>query len=562
MKKEQETKRRKLLSLYEANTSEYAVEMLNITKTFNNGQLIANDNLTLRVKKNEIHALVGENGAGKTTIMSILFGTLPYDSGEVIINGKKQILSNANDARKNGLGMVHQHFKLVNVYTLLDNIILGAEMTKNGFLDRKSARKKIERLSAEYNLPVNLDTLSVNASVGEQQRTEILKLLYRDADILIFDEPTAVLSDEEIKGFLKMVLEFKKQGKTIILITHKLNEVKAVADRASIIRKGKLVKTVEVKKVTEQYMANEMVGYKLVLTKNEVKDKDYKDRPVICDIKNLNAYKLAQPKVLALKNFDLQIHEGEILGLAGIEGNGQTELALILGGLLKNNVSGSVTIYNVKSKIKIDVIDSKVKTLYDNGLCHVPEDRLKYGLVLDESVSINAVLPQIDKHPFTVFGFLNKKQITSYAKSIINEWDVRGANDGKAKARSLSGGNQQKLVIGRELSRPHNFAIFVQPTRGLDLGAINYIHQRIIQDAKNGTAVLLISYELDEILSISTRIAVIDSGKIVYDSPAYKTSRATIARYLSHSTSVVTKKESKPSSNSMKLEKMGVNSHE
>ena len=557
MKKELELKQKKLPSLYDANTSKYAVEMLNITKTFNNGQLIANDNLTLKVEKNEIHALVGENGAGKTTIMSILFGTLPYDSGKVIINGKEQILSSASDARRNGLGMVHQHFKLVNVYTLLDNIILGAEMTKNGFLDRKSARKKIEKLSAEYNLPVNLDTLSVNASVGEQQRTEILKLLYRDADILIFDEPTAVLSDEEIKGFLKMVLEFKKQGKTIILITHKLNEVKAVADRASIIRKGRLVKTVDVKKVTEQDMANEMVGYKLVLTKNNVKDSSYDKRPVICDIKNLNAYKLAQPKVLALKNFDLKIHEGEILGLAGIEGNGQTELALILGGLLKNRVTGSVTIYNVKSKTKIDVIDSKVKTLYDNGLCHVPEDRLKYGLVLDESVSINAVLPQIDKYPFTVFGFLNRKQITTYAKSIISEWDVRGANDGKAKARSLSGGNQQKLVIGRELSRPHNFAIFVQPTRGLDLGAINYIHQRIIQDAKNGTAVLLISYELDEILSISTRIAVIDSGKIVYDSPAYKTNRATIAKYLSHSTSVIDKKISKQSKTAMKSGKGG-----
>ena len=556
MKKNKDVKQNKPLSLYEANTSKYAVEMLNITKTFNNGQLVANDNLTLKIQKNEIHALVGENGAGKTTIMSILFGTLPYDSGKIIINGKEQILSNANDAKKNGLGMVHQHFKLVNVYTLLDNIILGAEMTKHGFLDRKSARKKIEKLSQEYNLPVNLDTLSINASVGEQQRTEILKLLYRDADILIFDEPTAVLSDEEIKGFLKMVLEFKKQGKTIILITHKLNEVKAVADRASIIRKGKLIKTVDVSKVTEQDMSNDMVGYKLVLTKNNVKDAKYDERPVVCDIKDLNAYKLAQPKVLALKDFNLKIHEGEILGLAGIEGNGQTELALVLGGILKNRVTGSVTIYNIKSKTKIDVIDSKIKTLYDNGLCHVPEDRLKYGLVLDETVAINAVLPQIDKHPFTVFGFLNKKQITTYAKSIINEWDVRGANDGKAKARSLSGGNQQKLVIGRELSRPHNFAIFVQPTRGLDLGAINYIHQRIIEDAKKGTAILLISYELDEILSISTRIVVIDSGKIVYDSPAFKTNRTTIAKYLSHSTSVV-KKNADDQSKSVKKSKGG-----
>ena len=410
----------KTVSLYEANDTKYAVEMLNITKTFNGGKLIANDNLTLRVEKNEIHAIVGENGAGKTTLMSILFGILPYDSGKIIVNGNKLDTITAETIKANGIGMVHQHFKLVNVYTLLDNIILGSEMTKRGFIDRKSARAKIEKLASQYKLDVDLDVKSINASVGQQQRTEILKLLYRDADILIFDEPTAVLSDQEIEGFLKMLLEFKKQGKTIILITHKLNEVMEVADNITIIRKGCLVRTVKKTTTNETKIANDMVGHELVLAKNDYKDQDYMKRPIVCEIKNVTVPKISQPKVNALNNFSLTIHQGEIVGLAGIEGNGQTELSLILGGLLKQKVTGEVYIYNPETNQKINVLDTSVSKLYKNGLCHVPEDRLKYGLVLNETVAINTVLPEIDRYPFTRFGFTNNRQISKYARSIIS----------------------------------------------------------------------------------------------------------------------------------------------
>lgn len=533
-KKKKKNYHEKSVSLYNTNETKYAVEMLNITKTFNNGKLIANDNLTIKVEKNEIHAIVGENGAGKTTLMSILFGVYPCDSGKVIINGVKWDNITADTIKANGIGMVHQHFKLVNVYTLLDNIILGSEMTKHGFINRKSARAKIEKLARQYNLDVDLDIKSIDASVGQQQRTEILKLLYRDADILIFDEPTAVLSDQEIDGFLKMLLEFKKQGKTIILITHKLNEVMKVADNITIIRKGCLVKSIKKTDTNETKLANDMVGHKLVLIKNKNNDRNYKKRPIACEIKNVTVPKISQPKVNALNDFSLTIHQGEIVGLAGIEGNGQTELSLVLGGLLKQKVTGEVYIYNTETNQKINVLDTTISKLYNNGLCHVPEDRLKYGLVLDETTAINTVLPEIDRYPFTRFGFIDNRQISKFAKSIISVWDVRGADNGKSLARALSGGNQQKLVIGRELSRKHNIAIIVQPTRGLDLGAINYIHQKILQDAKNGTAILLISYELDEILAISSRIVVINNGKLVYETSGHKAKRSEIAKYLSN----------------------------
>ena len=405
---------------YVNNKTGYAVELLHISKYFNNGQLKANDDLTLRIKKNEIHALVGENGAGKTTIMSILFGIVKPDRGKVFVNGKRVNFHSPNDAVMAGIGMVHQHFKLVNTFTILENIILGAEITRFGFLDKKTAAKKINDLSTKYNLPVHLDLVTRNASVGEQQRTEILKLLYRDAEILIFDEPTAVLSDQEIAGFLKMIKEFKKLGKTIIIITHKLNEVKAVADRATIIRKGQSVKVVDVKKTSQKTIADLMVGKKLVMNVNTSKDDNYQTRPVVCEIQNLNAYKISQPSIKALDDFCLDIHEGEILGLAGIEGNGQTELALILGGLLKKRVNGSVKLYNAELGKEIDVLKSSVSQLYDFGVAHIPEDRLKYGLVLNETTAINVVLPQIHKKPFTHFGFLNHKRITDYAASIFS----------------------------------------------------------------------------------------------------------------------------------------------
>ena len=513
----------------------YAVEMINITKTFFNGALKANDNLNLRVRTGEIHAIVGENGAGKSTAMSILFGTLKQDSGIVKVNGKIANFHSSRDATAAGIGMVHQHFKLVNVYTLLENIVLGAEKTKHGIIDMKKMHSIVKELAKKYNLSVNLNSKVKDAPIGEQQRTEILKLLYRNVQILIFDEPTAVLSDQEIAGFLNMLLEFKRQGKTIILITHKLNEVKKVADHATIIRHGKFVKEVDVKKTTTQDMADAMVGKKLVISVNKDTNLNYKNKPVICSIKNLNAFKIAQPKVLALNNFSLDIHEGEIIGLAGIEGNGQTELSLILGGLLKHNVTGEVTLFNNKTNKKTNVLKSNIKTLYKDGISHVPEDRLKYGIVKDETVAINSVLPEIDQYPFTKWGFLNNSAIFAHAKSIISKWNVMGAQGGYARANNLSGGNQQKLVLGRELTRPHLLSILAQPTRGLDLGAINNVHDQIMLDVKNSRASILISYELDEILSITTRIVVISNGKVVYDSPTIKTNRETIAKYLSNS---------------------------
>ena len=518
---------------YNSNKSPYAVELLNITKTFNEGALKANDNLTLKIKRGEIHALVGENGAGKTTIMSILFGFLRPDSGKVIVNGKETRFKSPNEATAAGIGMVHQHFKLVNAFTIHQNIVLGAEKTKYGILDFKTSRQAIEKLMKKYKLDVDLDSTVLSSSVGQQQRAEILKLLYRDAHILIFDEPTAVLSDSEIAGFLDMLLEFKQQGKTIILITHKLYEVKKVADRATVIRHGKSIETVDVKKAKIQDIANAMVGRKLVVNVNDSSAIE-KTAPVVVQIKGLCANKISQPKVRALNNLNLDIRQGEILGIAGVEGNGQTELAMILGGLLKSKVSGSIKIYNPKTNLTTDVLSSSVNKLYNvAGIVHIPEDRLKYGLVLDETVAINAVLPQINRPPFSRLGFINNAAINSYAQEIIRDWDVRGANRGRALARSLSGGNQQKLVVGRELTRKHNFAIFVQPTRGLDMGAIQFIHKKIMEDAHNGVTVLLISYELDEILAISSRIAVMSKGRIVYDAPARETSRSTIGKYIS-----------------------------
>ena len=518
---------------YVNNKSPYAVELLSITKTFNDGALKANDHLTLRVKKGEIHALVGENGAGKTTIMSMLFGVVKPDQGLIYVNGKETHFKSPNEASAAGIGMVHQHFKLVNAFTVHQNIILGAEKTKAGFIDYKKSRAKIEQLMKRYDLEVELDSKVIAVSVGQQQRTEILKLLYRDANILIFDEPTAVLSDKEIAGFLDMLLEFKKQGKTIILITHKLDEVKKVADQATIIRHGQSIETVDVKKTKVQDIANAMVGRNLVLNVNDA-DAVSKDKPVVVSVKNLCANKVSQPKVRALNNLNLDIRQGEILGIAGVEGNGQTELALILGGLLKNKVTGDVKIYNPRTRVETNVLKTSVNKLYTvAGVAHIPEDRLKYGLVLDETVAMNTVLPQINNAPFSRGGFINQNAIDRYAQEIIRDWDVRGANRGRALARALSGGNQQKLVVGRELTRKHTFAIFVQPTRGLDMGAIQFIHEKIMEDARNGNTVLLISYELDEILAISSRIAVMNHGKIVFEAPAKQVTREIIGKYIS-----------------------------
>jgi len=429
--------------------------------------------------------------------------------------------------------MVHQHFKLIEVYSLLENIILGAEKTKNGFLDKKVARHEIQSICDQYHLPLNLDLKVERASVGEQQRVEIVKLLYRHSEILIFDEPTAVLSDDEIDGFLKMLLEFKKQGKTIILITHKLNEVKAVADRATVLRLGKVVKTFDVKNTSVNEIAECMIGKQMVDTKCQ-QFEDKPDAMTILSINNLVTAKQSNNKIDAIKKISLNVRAGEILGVAGIEGNGQSELALAICGLQKIK-SGTINyFYDLNDRKKfIDIDASNVSDLYRHGISHIPEDRHKYGIILDDTVAMNAVLQDIDREPFSKHGIINYKNVRNYAKRLCIDYDVRGSNRAKASMRALSGGNQQKFVVGREITRPHKLLVCVQPTRGLDMGAAKYIHDRIIEDAKNGAAVILVSYELDEIFAVSNRVIVMDNGKIVFDAKTCDTSRKELGTYLS-----------------------------
>jgi simple sugar transport system ATP-binding protein len=453
--------------------SEFAIEMYDITKTFANGSIVANKDVTLKVKTNTIHAIIGENGAGKSTLMSILFGIYHPDGGHIKVNGENIKFNSAQDASRVGLGMVHQHFKLVNVFTILQNIILGAEITKPfGILNNREAERKINELATKYNLPVDLHKNISDASVGEQQRVEILKLLYRDSDILIFDEPTAVLSDDEIKGFLKMLLEFKRMGKTIIIITHKLSEVKEVADEATVIRLGRKVGEFNVSETDIQQMANMMVGYQLEDVPNQMLHYEKNNQPIVLQVVDLHAHRISNNKVQALNGVSFNVHEGQILGIAGVEGNGQTELALAIGGLMKP-ISGNIKfIVKGEENITHSLENLSIKKIYKLGISHVPEDRHKYGLLLDETVAFNCVTAQIDEKPFSRFGFLNKRAIYQYANNLCVKFDVRGAKGGKSIARSLSGGNQQKLVFGREISRPHKLIIYVQPTRGLDIGAI------------------------------------------------------------------------------------------
>lgn len=514
---------------------QYAFEFDGVSKSFQNGKIKANQNINLKVKWNEIHAIVGENGAGKTTMMSMLFGLFKPDSGEIKVNGKSVNFKSAIDAANAGIGMVHQHFKLVEVYSLLDNIILGAEPTnKLGIINKKQARNKIEKLANKYNLKVDLNTKVNNASVGEQQRTEILKLLYRDSEILIFDEPTAVLSDDEIKGFLNMLLEFKKQGKTIVIITHKLNEVKAIADRVSVIRKGEYIGTYDVAKSSIEDISRYMIGTKFNETKNNRIINYNADRKNLLSVKNLTLSKISQPKILATKDLNFDVKQGEILAIAGIEGNGQSEIALAIGGITKPK-HGEILFYSKENKKPIVINKCTVKNIYDFGISHVPEDRLKYGLIKNESIAYNVVSSIIDRKPFSHHGIINNNAINNYARLVCNEWDVRGSQNINSPVSNLSGGNQQKLVIGREMNKFHKLSVLVQPTRGLDLKAISDIHKKLIQDVKKGNSILLISYELDEIFKIADRILVIDNGKIVHETLTRDSNKEKIGQFLSRS---------------------------
>lgn len=480
---------------------EYVVEMLNIRKEFPG--IVANDNITLQLKEGEIHALLGENGAGKSTLMGMLFGMYKPDRGSIKVRGKEVKISNPNIANDLGIGMVHQHFKLVDNFTVTENIILGCEPRKGLTVDIKKAAKKIEDLSKQYGLNVDPYAKIEDISVGMQQRVEILKMLYRNANVLIFDEPTAVLTPSEIDELISIMKNMTKEGKSIILITHKLREIKEAANRCTVIRRGKYIGTVDVKDTTEADMAKMMVGREVSFKVEKV---EAKPKDVVVKIENLSVNN--NKKVLGLKNFSLDIRAGEIVGIAGVEGNGQTELVEALTGM-RNIESGNI-IFKGKNIVK-----ESIRQRIDDGMAHIPEDRHKRGLILDYTMEDNMVLKAYRNKPFSKNGLINRAKISEYAQKIIETFDVRSGEGGKSIARSLSGGNQQKGVIGREIESDPDFLIAVQPTRGLDVGSIEYIHKRLVEQRDLGKAVLLVSLELDEVLNVSDRIAVVNNGELI-----------------------------------------------
>ena len=483
--------------------SEYAIEMLNITKRFPG--IIANDNITLQLKKGEIHALLGENGAGKSTLMSILFGLYQPEEGEIRKDGKKVDIKNPNDANALGIGMVHQHFKLVECFSVLDNIILGVETTKHGFLKKDDARKKVMELSEKYNLLVDPDAIVENITVGMQQRTEILKMLYRDNDILIFDEPTAVLTVQEISELMQIMKGLAAEGKSILFITHKLNEIMEVADRCTILRKGKYIDTVDVKDTTPEELSSMMVGRDVSFT---VEKAPAKPGEVVLDVNNITVAGEHHKKD-AVRNVSFQVRAGEIVCIAGIDGNGQSELIYGLSGLsdIKN---GTISLNGE------DITKKSVRQRSVLGESHIPEDRHKHGLVLDYSLENNLVLQTYFKPQFTnKFGFLKKREIHTYAERLIKEYDVRSGQGAATQVRAMSGGNQQKTIIAREIDKDPSLLLAVQPTRGVDVGAIEMIHKQIVAERDKGKAVLLVSLELDEVMDVPDRILVMYEGEIV-----------------------------------------------
>ncbi len=483
------------------NYMEYVVEMLNIRKEFPG--IVANDNVTLQLKRGEIHALLGENGAGKSTLMGMLFGMYQPEAGVIKVNGKEVKISNPNVANDLGIGMVHQHFKLVENFTVTENIILGCEPKKFLTVDIKSAAKRIDELSKTYGLNVDPYSKIEDISVGMQQRVEILKMLYRNAEVLIFDDPTAVLTPQEIDDLIKIMQNLIKEGKSIILITHKLKEIKAAADKCTVIRRGKCIGTVDVKTTTEADMAKMMVGRQVSF---KVDKGDANPGEEVLKIENLNVKN--NKKVLGLKDFSLNVRKGEIVGIAGVEGNGQTELVEAITGM-REAESGKI-FFNGK-----DITKASIRNRIDDGIAHIPEDRHKRGLILDYTMEDNMVLKVYKNEPFSKNGLINRNKITEYADNIIETFDVRAGEGGKSMARSLSGGNQQKGIIGREVQSNPDLLIAVQPTRGLDVGSIEYIHKRLVEQRDNGKAVLLVSLELDEILNVSDRIAIVNNGELI-----------------------------------------------
>lgn len=590
-------------------SEDFVIEMRHITKEFPG--IIANDDITLQLRRGETHALLGENGAGKSTLMSVLFGLYQPEKGEILKNGQVVKINNPNDATALGIGMVHQHFKLVEVFSVLDNIILGAEPNKAGFLTKKEAREKVVALSEKYGLMVDPDAIIEDITVGMQQRVEILKMLYRDNEILIFDEPTAVLTPQEIDELMKIMKNLAAEGKSILFITHKLNEIMAVADRCSVLRKGKYIGTVEIKDTTKEELSEMMVGRQV---KFEVDKDEAIPGDVVLDVDKLCVESKIHKK-LAVKDVSFQVHAGEIVCIAGIDGNGQTELVYGITGLekLAPNVkeeveehvekpvwqklkevekqeraklfftqcgeqlkfffvelgkkiwkklkkfgetvaAKTVALWNklvllfnknkaqeldpnadVKGRITLcgqDITKAPIRKRSKTGMSHIPEDRHKYGLVLDYTLEQNMVLQRYWQKEFEKVGFIKKKAVRKYSDKLIEQYDVRSGQGSVTMVRSMSGGNQQKAIVARELDREHKLLIAVQPTRGLDVGAIEYIHSQIVKDRDAGAGVLLVSLELDEVMNLSDRILVMYEGEIVGELDPKKTTVQELGLYM------------------------------
>ncbi|MGN1118390.1 MAG: ABC transporter ATP-binding protein, partial [Acutalibacteraceae bacterium] len=483
--------------------------------------IIANDNITLQLKKGEIHALLGENGAGKSTLMSVLFGLYQAEKGVIKKDGKVVKISDPNEATALGIGMVHQHFKLVDVFSVLDNIILGAETTKFGFLSKKESRKKVIELSEKYGLNVDVDAKIEDITVGMQQRVEILKMLYRDNDILIFDEPTAVLTPQEIDELMAIMKSFASEGKSIIFITHKLNEIMAVSDRVTVLRKGKYVGTVETKDTTKQELSTMMVGRPVQLEVEKTQAEPGND---VLRVENL-VVPSKHHKNNAVKGISFNVREGEIVCIAGIDGNGQTELIHGITGLEK--ISDGKIILNGK-----DITNASIKNKNSAGISHIPEDRHKHGLILDFSLEQNMVLQRYLDPQFQKFRFIKNQSVRNYANMLIEKFDVRSGQGPHTIVRSMSGGNQQKAIIARELDRDQPLIIAVQPTRGLDVGAIEFIHSQLVKERDKGKAILLVSLELDEVMSVSDRILVMYEGEIVGELNPKETTVSELGLYM------------------------------
>lgn len=487
------------------------LEMHNIVKQF--GEFRANDDINLQVRRGQIHALLGENGAGKSTLMNQLSGLLQPTSGDILINGQKTIVDSPAKAAELGIGMVHQHFMLIDAFSVTENIVLGSEPVNGMNLNIKKATKDIQNLSEQYGLDVDPQALAGDISVGMQQRVEILKTLYRGADILIFDEPTAVLTPQEIDELMNIMRHLAAEGKSIILITHKLDEIKAVADQVTVIRRGKSIDSFPVAGVSSQELADIMVGRSVSLY--DTAKTPAQPKETVLSLKSLTVKD--SRGVTAVKDLSLDFKAGEVLGIAGIDGNGQSELISAITGLIPA-ASGKVVLHGKK------ITNKKPRQITEAGVAHIPEDRHRFGLELDMTLAENIALQTYYKRPLSKTGVLDYNAINKHARDLIEKFDVRTVNE-LVTAGSLSGGNQQKAIIARELDRDADFIIAAQPTRGLDVGAIEYIHQQLINQRDAGKAVMLVSFELDEILNVADRIAVISHGEITGIVNANETSK-------------------------------------